>query len=105
MLKKLRPDYPTPHIAVIFDPKGEQVAMIFSLIIKRIGEAPEELVAQIKPLHAVIEAMGLPVFIQPGIEADDDGNFGNSSGWGRGYQVVIQLVIKIWPNWCHRILL
>jgi 5'-3' exonuclease len=32
---------------------------------------PEESRAQIKPLHAIIQAMGLPLIIIDGIEADD----------------------------------
>ncbi len=90
MLKKLRMDYPTPHIAVIFDPKGRTSRYdIFPDYKANRGEAPEELVAQIKPLHAVIAAMGLPVYIQPGIEADDVMATLATQAVKEGYQVVI----------------
>lgn len=90
MLKKLRLDYPTPHIAVVFDPKGRTSRYdIFPEYKANRGEAPEELVAQIKPLHAVIAAMGLPVLIKPGIEADDVMATLATQAVAEGYQVVI----------------
>lgn len=32
---------------------------------------PDELRSQIAPLHAIIEAMGLPLIVESGVEADD----------------------------------
>lgn len=32
---------------------------------------PDELIAQLEPIHEMIRAMGLPVIIEPGVEADD----------------------------------
>ena len=32
---------------------------------------PEELRAQIEPLHAIIQALGFPLLVVPGVEADD----------------------------------
>ena len=32
---------------------------------------PEELRSQIEPLHNIIKAMGLPIIVESGVEADD----------------------------------
>ena len=32
---------------------------------------PDELRTQIEPIHRIIEQMGLPLIVEPGVEADD----------------------------------
>ena len=39
--------------------------------IKPTEKMPEELRAQIEPLHAIIQALGFPLLVVPGVEADD----------------------------------
>jgi DNA polymerase-1 len=72
MLKKILADYPSEHIAVIFDSKGKTFRddLYPAYKANRIT-MPDELRAQIEPLYELIQAMGLPLMIIDGVEADD----------------------------------
>src|SRR5690349_2443255 len=72
MLRKLIDEYHPTLMAVIFDSKEknfrhERYAPYKANRIMM----PEELQQQIEPLHAIIKALGLPLIVMPGIEADD----------------------------------
>ncbi|MDO6422750.1 DNA polymerase I [Saccharophagus degradans] len=72
MLRKLAKDYPESPIAVIFDAKGKTFRDdIYSDYKANRPPMPDDLRAQIEPLHTIIRAMGLPLIIQDGVEADD----------------------------------
>ncbi len=72
MLRKLLNDYNPQLMAVIFDCKAKTFRHdIYPEYKANRAVMPEELAAQIEPLHAVIRAMGLPLIAIPGIEADD----------------------------------
>lgn len=72
MLRKLRKDYPTPHMAVVFDPKGKTFRDdLYPEYKAHRPPMPDDLRSQIQPLFDVIEAMGLPLIIVEGVEADD----------------------------------
>lgn len=72
MLKKLLRDYEPEHIAVVFDPKGKTFRHKMFPAYKANREAmPDELRDQIKPLFDAINALGLPLVIEEGVEADD----------------------------------
>ncbi|MDF1759339.1 MAG: DNA polymerase I [Coxiellaceae bacterium] len=72
MLRSLVKEYNTSHIAVVFDAKGKTTRHeIYPDYKANRPEMPEELRVQIEPLHDMIRALGLPLIIQPGIEADD----------------------------------
>jgi len=72
MIKKLINDYQPEHIAIVFDPKGKTFRNDIYPEYKANREAmPEELRVQIKPLFEAIEALGLPLVIVDGVEADD----------------------------------
>ncbi|NNM60508.1 MAG: DNA polymerase I [Legionellales bacterium] len=72
MLRKLLKDYPTPHMAVIFDPKGKTFRdELYPEYKANRPPMPDELSTQIKPLFDIIKAMGLPLIIVEGVEADD----------------------------------
>lgn len=72
MLRSLRKQYPHSAMAVVFDPKGDTFrnAMYADYKANR-PPMPDDLRAQIQPLHAIIRAMGLPLLIVDGVEADD----------------------------------
>ena len=72
MLKSLiKQDNPT-HVAVIFDAKGKTFRDdIYKEYKANRPPMPDELRSQIEPLHAIIKAMGLPVIVESGVEADD----------------------------------
>jgi DNA polymerase-1 len=90
MLKKLRADYPTAHAACVFDAKGKTFRDDWYPEYKANRAAmPEELAAQIAPIHEVIKLLGWPVLEVPGIEADDAiGTLARQAALS-GHQVVI----------------
>lgn len=72
MLRRLLNDYQTEEIAVIFDAKGKTFRDDLYKDYKATRkEMPDELIQQIKPLHEIIEALGIPLIMVEGVEADD----------------------------------
>ena len=72
MLRRLRNAYPTEHFAVVFDPRGPTHRdEWFAAYKAHRPSMPDELAAQIEPLHEIIKAMGMPLLQLPGVEADD----------------------------------
>lgn len=72
MLRRLLVEHQPEHIAVVFDAKGKNFRHeMFSDYKANRPPMPDDLRQQIKPLHDLIQAMGLPLLIVPGVEADD----------------------------------
>lgn len=72
MIRKLLSDYHPQHIAIVFDAKGKTFRDdLFVEYKAQRPPMPDDLIAQIEPLHNVIEAMGLPLLMIDGVEADD----------------------------------
>jgi len=72
MLRRMDRDYPGSHVAVIFDAKGKTFRdEIYSEYKAHRPPMPDELRSQIQPIHDIIRAMGLPLLIIDGVEADD----------------------------------
>ncbi len=72
MLKKLVDSYPDAYFGVIFDAPGKTFRNeMYSEYKANRSAMPEELREQIKPLHQLIKAMGLPLVMESGVEADD----------------------------------
>ncbi len=72
MLRSLVDRYHPERLAVIFDAKGETFRnRIYPDYKAHRPPMPEELQSQIEPLHAIINAMGYPLIIHAGVEADD----------------------------------
>lgn len=72
MLRRLMNDYKPEHIAVVFDPKGKTFRNELYADYKANRLAmPDELSVQIPPLFSIIKALGLPLIIVDGVEADD----------------------------------
>jgi len=72
MIRKLISDYDTEYFAVIFDAKGKNFRHeLYPEYKATRPPMPNELIQQIKPLHDVIQAMGLPLLVVDGVEADD----------------------------------
>ncbi len=90
MLRKLIGEYDTCHIAVVFDAPGRTFRDdLFEHYKAHRPPMPDELRAQIQPLHAIIRALGLPLLIEPGVEADDVIGTLTMKAVERGYTVVI----------------
>jgi DNA polymerase-1 len=72
MLRRLQKDYPDSPIAVVFDAKGKTFRdEIFAEYKANRPPMPDELREQVAPIHAIVEAMGLPLLMIEGVEADD----------------------------------
>ncbi|WP_321349314.1 DNA polymerase I [Halopseudomonas oceani] len=72
MLKSLRKQYPNSPFAVVFDAKGPTFRdHMFEQYKSHRPPMPDELRAQIEPLHAAVRALGLPLLCVEGVEADD----------------------------------
>ncbi len=72
MLRKLLADYDPAYVAVVFDAKGKTFRdELFPEYKANRPPMPDELRAQVKPVHDIVRAMGLPLLIVEGVEADD----------------------------------
>lgn len=72
MVATLIHDYQPSGVAMIFDAKGKNFRHeLFPDYKAHRSPMPDELRAQIEPLHKLVEMMGLPLLVIPGIEADD----------------------------------
>ena len=72
MLRRLRKDIPADYIACVFDAKGKTFRDdVYPEYKAHRPPMPEDLAAQIAPLHEAIAAMGWPILIIEGVEADD----------------------------------
>ena len=72
MLRKLLRDYKPEHIAVVFDAKGKTFRNdMYPEYKAHRPPMPDDLREQIEPIHAIVRAMGLPLLMVDGVEADD----------------------------------
>ncbi|GLX82182.1 DNA polymerase I [Thalassotalea eurytherma] len=72
MIKSLQKEYPQGNVVVVFDAKGKTFRNdMYPEYKANRPPMPEDLRSQIAPLHEIIEAMGLPLLVIEGVEADD----------------------------------
>lgn len=72
MIKSLQKDYPNGNIVVVFDAKGKTFRNdMYADYKANRPPMPDDLRTQIAPLHEIIQAMGLPLLVIEGVEADD----------------------------------
>ncbi|OOF67420.1 DNA polymerase I [Rodentibacter caecimuris] len=72
MLKSLIAQVQPSHIAVVFDAKGKTFRdEIFEQYKSHRPPMPDDLHRQIQPLHNIIQALGIPLLVVEGVEADD----------------------------------
>ncbi|MBI3899453.1 MAG: DNA polymerase I [Gammaproteobacteria bacterium] len=72
MLRKLLADYQPAYVAVVFDAKGKTFRDdIFAEYKANRAPMPSELSQQIESIHAIVQALGLPLLQIEGVEADD----------------------------------
>ncbi|MDO8930784.1 MAG: DNA polymerase, partial [Rhodocyclaceae bacterium] len=72
MLRRLEADHKADYRAVVFDAKGKTFRDEWYPEYKAHRPAmPDDLVGQIEPLHACIRALGWPLIMIDGVEADD----------------------------------
>lgn len=72
MLRSMMRQFDSERIAVVFDAKGKTFRdEMYPEYKANRPSMPDDLRSQIEPLHDVIRAMGLPLIVIPGVEADD----------------------------------
>ncbi len=72
MLRRLVQDYKADYAACVFDAKGGTFRDdIYPEYKSHRPPMPEDLAAQIDPIHQMVEALGWPVLTVSGVEADD----------------------------------
>jgi DNA polymerase-1 len=72
MLRSLLAEYDPELIAVVFDVRGKTFRHeLYKAYKANRPSMPDELAAQVEPLHALVQAMGLPLLQVEGVEADD----------------------------------
>jgi DNA polymerase-1 len=72
MLRRLRSDYPAAYIACVFDAKGKTFRDdLYPEYKAQRAPMPDDLRQQIIPIHEAVLAMGWPILMVEGVEADD----------------------------------
>jgi len=72
MLRSLLKQYPESPVAVVFDAKGKSFRNdLYADYKAHRPPMPDDLRAQVAPIHAIVKAMGLPLLIIDEVEADD----------------------------------
>ena len=72
MLRRLVADYKADFLGCVFDAKGKTFRDdLFPEYKAHRPSMPDDMRAQIEPLHAAIQAMGWPILVVDGVEADD----------------------------------
>jgi len=90
MLRKLIREYQPKYMAVVFDAPGKTFRdELYEEYKANRPPAPDELKAQIPLLHQIVEAMGLPLLVIDGVEADDVIGTLARRAAGKGMQVLI----------------
>ena len=72
MMRRARSELKADHIACIFDAKGKTFRdEMYPEYKAHRSPMPEDLVRQIEPIHLMVKALGWPVLMVSGVEADD----------------------------------
>ena len=72
MLKSLLKEYPGSPVAVVFDAKGKNFRHDMYEDYKATRKPmPDDLRSQVQPIHEIVRALGMPLLMIDGVEADD----------------------------------
>ncbi|MBK9218029.1 MAG: DNA polymerase I [Uliginosibacterium sp.] len=90
MLAPLKASSGASHAVCVFDAKGKTFRNDWYPEYKaNRPPAPDDLVAQIAPIHTCVRAMGWPVIVEEGVEADDVIGTLAHQAVARGFEVLI----------------
>jgi DNA polymerase-1 len=90
MLRRLLADHQPTHAAVVFDAPGRTFREdLFPEYKANRPAMPDDLAAQIEPMHALVRALGFPLLMVPGVEADDVIGTLARRAAAEGYRVLI----------------
>jgi len=72
MMRRLLKDFPNSPVAVVFDAKGKTFRDdLFAEYKANRPPMPDDLRPQVQPILDIVQAMGLPLLVVDGVEADD----------------------------------
>ena len=72
MIRRLQQDYPGSTLIAVFDAKGKTFRHeLYEQYKAHRPPMPDDLASQIEPIFSIVRAMGLPLLIEEGVEADD----------------------------------
>ncbi|WP_043320527.1 DNA polymerase I [Microbulbifer sp. HZ11] len=90
MLRKHLKEHPDSPVVVVFDAKGKTFRdELFEEYKAQRPPMPDDLRAQVQPIHDIIDAMGLPRLVIDGVEADDVIGTLALQGAEQGMEVII----------------
>lgn len=90
MLRRLIADHRTDYFTVVFDAPGKTFRHdLYAQYKANRPPMPDDLRVQIEPLHQLIQAMGLPLIMESGVEADDVLGALAQYAASEGFEVVI----------------
>jgi DNA polymerase-1 len=90
MLRRLEKEVQFDYSACVFDAKGKTFRdELYPEYKANRPSMPEELAAQIKPVHEVVQASGWPMLMVDGVEADDVIGTLAKMGEAAGFKVII----------------
>ncbi len=90
MMRRLTQDYKADWIACVFDTRGATFRdELYPEYKANRAAMPDDLAAQIEPIHTALRAMGWPVIAMEGVEADDVIATLAAQATARGVQTVV----------------
>ena len=90
MIRRLDQDFPGSKVVVVFDAKGKTFRHdLYKEYKANRPPMPDDLAVQIEPIHQMVKAMGLPLLIVGGVEADDVIGTLASEATDKGIDVVV----------------
>ncbi len=100
MIGKLLEQYQPERIAVVFDAKGKNFRHdLYSEYKAHRPPMPDELRIQIEPIHDIIKALGIPLLVIDGVEADDVMGTLLTTPPKPKWTLCFPPAIKIWHSW------
>ena len=72
MVMRILQDHPNAPVGMVFDAKGDTFRHeMYEGYKANRAAMPDDLIPQIEPIHEVIKALGIKIFVVDGVEADD----------------------------------
>lgn len=95
MLRRLERDYPKAYLTCVFDAKGKTFRdLIYPEYKANRPAMPDDMSAQIAPIHEAIQYLGWPILSVEGIEADDVIGTLAEKAKAQGYETIIATADK-----------
>ena len=100
MLRKLVSDHKAEYAACIFDARGKTFRDdLYPDYKSHRPPMPEDLAAQIEPIHRAVRALGWPVLAIEGVEADDIIGTLACRAAEQGVDTIVSTGDRTWHSW------